>query len=745
MIYLVTANRELFTNNIYTIITVEESLNILQESIDSCEISKMLQLDTETTGLDPHIDKCLTLQLGTQDGKDQIVIDATTIDLKAYKEIIENNTMIGHNLKFDCQVLFNYGIVIHPSRCYDTMVVEQTLYLGFPNFMIGADESLIFEYCEAVDTCPNWDDLNSKEKASYLRITAPRVQEFISEHSGVSLKALCYRYLGMNISKEVRGQIIWRGLDTEVIKYAASDVTNLYKLREAQAIALKEKGLFLAAKVECEFVPCCAYYEYCGVHMNAPLWLEKMQKDNEKMTTALAKLNEYVVNYGDPKFYHINYDGDLFEGYDLTPKCTINWNSVQQVIPFLRKLGFNCRGIDKKTKEEKDSIDATVLKKQKDVNPEFYEIFAAYTEAKKVCSTYGQNYLNAVNPNTNRIHTTFRQLGTDTGRLACGSQTQNSSLAKLKKLPIKAPKETTLKCAYPQLQNLPADALTRACFCADKGNTWISIDYKGEESVLLADLSNDTAMLNVFLKGEDMHSTVAYMIFPDKIPRDTDIKDIKSKYKHLRQIAKGPEFCFAYGGNDSTLVSQYNMQPDEAKNIYESYMSGFSGISTFQNYQKKFVVNNGYILICPKTGHKAFWWDWKYWKKRQASFNSTFWDEYRTYHKGTGDNIAKKVSTHFKAKTKWEKNACNSPLQGLGAVIFKRFNTHLFNWIIENNYFNVVKFCIPVHDEINLEVPSELTETVTNKTQELMRTAAAAYLSTLTLDSDAEISDHWVH
>lgn len=187
------------------------------------------------------------------------------------------------------------------------------------------------------------------------------------------------------------------------------------------------------------------------------------------------------------------------------------------------------------------------------------------------------------------------------------------------------------------------------------------------------------------------------------------------------------------------------MKPDEAKNIYDSYMSGFSGISKFQNYQKKFVVNNGYILISPVTGHKAFWWDWKYWKKRQASFDSSFWEDYRMYHKGTGDSIAKKVSTHFKAKTKWEKNACNSPLQGLGAIIFKRFNTHLFNWILENNYFNIVKFCIPVHDEINLEVPTELTDLVKNKTQELMTKAATAYLSTLTLDSDAEVSDHWVH
>lgn len=695
MIYLVTLNREFFENDVYKVITVEESLNLLKDE-------ETLQLDTETTGLNPHIDTCLTLQLGTKNGKDQVVIDATTINLNVYKTLIESKLILGHNLKFDCQVLFNHNIIIRPEKCYDTMIVEQTLFLGFPSFMVGASEKLIYSYCQTVEECPNWEDLNSKERSDYLKIINPEVYDFITFHSGVSLKALCYRYLGITISKEVRGQIIWRGLDTEVIQYAAKDVQLLQQLKEAQAKVLKEKGLFLAAKVECEFVPVCAYYEYCGIHMNETLWKQKMKEDETKMNTALAKLNEYVIKFGDPKFYYINRDGDLFEGYDLTPKCTINWNSTPQVIPFLRKLGFNCRGIDKKSKKEKDSIDATVLKKQKDINPEFYDIFLAYTEAKKVCSTYGQNYLNAINPNTGRIHTVFRQLGTDTGRLACGAQTQNSSLAKLKGLPIKSPKDTLLKCAYPQVQNLPANEITRACFCAEKGNTWISIDYKGEESVLLADLSNDPAMLNVFLKGEDMHSTVAYMIFPDLIPRNTDIKDIKAKYKHLRQIAKGPEFCFAYGGNDSTLVAQYNMKPDEAKSIYNSYMSGFKGISDFQNYQKNFVVKNGYILISPITGHKAFWWDWKYWKDRQAKFTSSFWEEYRTSHKGSGDKIANLVSTHFKAKTKWEKNACNSPLQGLGAIIFKRFNTHLFNWVLENNYFNVVKFCIPVHDKILL-------------------------------------------
>lgn len=203
--------------------------------------------------------------------------------------------------------------------------------------------------------------------------------------------------------------------------------------------------------------------------------------------------------------------------------------------------------------------------------------------------------------------------------------------------------------------------------------------------------------------------------------------------------------CFAYAGNDSTLVAQYGMSKEKAKGIYDSYMQGFKGISKFQEKQKKFVVNNGYILISPVTGHRATWWDWKYWKKVQASYSQQFWEDYRANHKGTGDRIAKGVSKHFKAKTKWEKNSCNSPLQGSGAIIFKIFNRMLFNWIVDNGYFNIIKFCIPVHDEICLECPEEMKEMVTAKVQEVMRDAAKPFLKTLVLDSDAEVSDHWIH
>lgn len=736
MIYLVSNQQTLFGLEGIENISVEKSKEIMRSW-------NMVQFDTETTGLDPHIDTCLLAQFGSIDKSIQILVDTSTVSLSLYKEELETKFVIGQNLVFDCKVAFNYGIIIR--WCYDCMIVEQLLYMGFPHFMVGADEEIITRYCETVNSIPDWANLNSKERKALLQRLAPDVTEFIEKYSGASLVALCHRYLNQEMSKEIRGQIIWRGLDLAVLHYGANDVTPLYDIMQCQLKILASRGLMAAAQLECNFVPVCAYYEYCGVHMNVSLWEKKMAKDYDKMVTAKKALNDFVCNYGNPKFFKVDRQGDLFSGFNIEPVCTINWNSSKQVIPFLTLLGFNCRGIDKKSKKEKDSIDASVLKPQRSVNPEFYDIFLAYTEAHKVCSTYGQNYLNAINPKTNRLHTAFRQLGTDTGRLACGSQKQNTSLAKLKGLPTSDPKDTKLKCAYPQLQNLPADEITRASFCAEEGNAWISVDYCGQESVLMADFSQDKAMMNVFLSGGDMHSTVAYMIYPKEIPRNTDIKDIKKLYKPLRQAAKNPEFCFAYAGNDTTLVQQYGMDPKEAKDIYDNYMKGFPGIARFQSRQKKFVVDNGYILISPVTGHKAYWWDWKYWKKVQASYTSEFWDEYRAYHKGTGDTIANAVSTHFKAKTKWEKNACNSPLQGSGACIFKLFNKMLFDWVVDNGYFNIVKFCIPVHDEINVECPKEMAQEISDKVQEIMKEAAKPFLSTLELDSDSSISDHWIH
>ena len=104
MIYLVTRSQELFTNDAYKIIGVDESLSLLSK----CSI---LQADSETTGKDPHICKLLCFQLGSIDKSWQIIIDCLTIDIKLYKEVLESKYLIFQNGKFDLQFLFNHNII----------------------------------------------------------------------------------------------------------------------------------------------------------------------------------------------------------------------------------------------------------------------------------------------------------------------------------------------------------------------------------------------------------------------------------------------------------------------------------------------------------------------------------------------------------------------------------------------------------------------------------------------------------
>ena len=127
-IYLVTTTQELFESDVYKIISVGESLSIMKEW-------RLLQFDTETDGTFARLDTLLCVQFGNEDKSIQIVVDISTIDIRMYKELLESRLVVGQNLKFDLQFLYNYKII--PMLVYDTMIVEQLLYLGYPSGQIS--------------------------------------------------------------------------------------------------------------------------------------------------------------------------------------------------------------------------------------------------------------------------------------------------------------------------------------------------------------------------------------------------------------------------------------------------------------------------------------------------------------------------------------------------------------------------------------------------------------------------------
>lgn len=589
MIYLVTNQKELFKNEVYKIISVEESLKLLNTLT-------IVGLDTETEGLDPWTKGLKSIQLGNYEF--QIVIDTTTISPLVYKEYLESDRLfIGWNLKFDLKFLFRQGIV--PKRVWDGYLAERLMWLGYP----------------------------------------PGI------HS-LSLKSAGENYLGIELDKSVRGKIIYAGLTEDVIVYSANDVKYLEKIMRLQYEELIKKGLEKAIIYENKFVLPLAYCEYCGIKLDVNKWKAKMQKDEERVKNALAKCNEWFIkNEPKSKYIFIDRQGDFFNGFNLEPQVTLNWNSAKQLIPIFKKYGVDVTTENKENGGTKDSIDAKSLKPQKD-KCSLIPLYLEYKEAVKVTSTYGENFLKQVNPISGRIHTNYQQMGADTTRLTSGG------------------KDKAAKIEYINLLNLPANAETRACFVAEEGNKWISIDYSGQETYLMASIANDEAIIKELTEGSgDIHSLTAYMSYHE-IPRDTPIKEIKKKYHNLRQEAKGIEFAINYGGDANTISKNKGIPIEEAKKIYNSYMSGFKGLKKYQDFRRKDWFNKGYILLNNLTGHKAYIYDYKELLEDKEWMASLDWDYYREMKSCCPEcDTVQRVRHFFRRKSASEKQSINYPMK----------------------------------------------------------------------------------
>ena len=184
--------------------------------------------------------------------------------------------------------------------------------------------------------------------------------------------------------------------------------------------------------------------------------------------------------------------------------------------------------------------------------------------------------------------------------------------------------------------------------------------------------------------------------------------------------------------------------PEEAQGYADGYNNGFKGIAKFKIEGERNVKKLGYILLNPITGHKTYWWDWEEWKERQKSFTPEFWEDYRLNHKGTKDDVAMKVSRHFKSASKWSRKALNSVTQGTGAIILKESQICVFNWVVDNGYFNKILLNNLTHDEANWEYPEEITEFPDILKKEMEKTAEK-YCKSLPIPAASEIGTHWIH
>lgn len=363
-----------------------------------------IQVDTETRGFDPHTKELLCLQLGDPNAEKQYVIDVSTVDVQEFKALLESKLLLLQNAKFDLRFLYKQNII--PTKIYDTYLAETNITLG-------------------------------------------------DKYARKALDYLVYKYCKINLDKTIRGVIHKEGLSDRVIKYAAEDVQWLSEIKRKQLEKIKELGIQRAVDLDNAFVGALAYVEFCGFKLSRERWKHKMDNDFKHYLKCIDDLNQALVDYKLTKF--VDSQLDMF---DTRPKSAISWNSSQQVIPLMKYVGVDTSIEDKQTGELKDSVESKHIQKFSDKHP-IVPLYIEFKKAEKNISTYGDNFLEQINPATGRIHTTFKQI-LNTGRMSSGDKGDNTI----------------------NIQNIPRDPDTRSCFIPEDGNSFVVSDYSGQLALL---------------------------------------------------------------------------------------------------------------------------------------------------------------------------------------------------------------------------------------------------------------------
>ena len=243
-------------------------------------------------------------------------------------------------------------------------------------------------------------------------------------------------------------------------------------------------------------------------------------------------------------------------------EVTFNINSPKQVGEVL----FDQLKLDAKAKKSKTgqySTSEEVLLALKPKHP-VVGMILEYRELKKLISTYISALPTYINAETGKIHTTYNQTVTATGRLSSSN---------------------------PNLQNLPIRSergqLIRQAVIPDEGCVFLSADYSQIELRLMAHFSQDPHLVEAFRSGQDVHAATAAKIF--NVPIEEVTKD-------QRRQAKTANFGIIYGISAFGLAQQLDCSRAEAKALIDGYFAAFPGVIDYIERQKELAREQGYAI-----------------------------------------------------------------------------------------------------------------------------------------------------
>jgi len=309
------------------------------------------------------------------------------------------------------------------------------------------------------------------------------------------------------------------------------------KLKNKLEKELKENGIEdLFYNIEMPLVPVLAYIERNGMKLD----LDALKQTSEDFTTRMGNIENEIYSLAGMEF---------------------NISSPKQVGEVLfEKLKVVEKA--KKTKTGQYSTSEDVLESLRSKHPVVEKILD-YRGLKKLLSTYVDSLPLLINPKSGKIHTSFNQTVTATGRLSSSN---------------------------PNLQNIPVrdedGKEIRRAFIPDEDCLFFSADYSQIELRIMAHLSEDKNMIDAFLSGYDIHAATAAKIY--KI-------DISEVSKDMRRKAKTANFGIIYGISVFGLAERMGVDRKEAKELIDGYFETYPGVKEYMDKSIKVAKKNGYV------------------------------------------------------------------------------------------------------------------------------------------------------
>ena len=335
-----------------------------------------------------------------------------------------------------------------------------------------------------------------------------------------------------------KNQLSMRQVPIDLITdYACEDADVTLKLKNIFEKKIEENNLSqLFYEIEMPLVKVLADIENVGVKLD----VDTLKQSSQELTVLLIDLENDIYRLAGVQF---------------------NINSAKQVGEILFD---RMKIVDKapKTKTGQYTTSEDVLESLRSKHPIIGKLLE-YRGLKKLLSTYIDALPSLVNPKTGKIHTTFNQTVTSTGRLSSTN---------------------------PNLQNIPIrDAEgkeIRRAFIADENCVFLSVDYSQIELRIMAHLSADKNMTEAFLCGQDIHTSTASKIYKTPIEEVT---------KDMRRKAKTANFGIIYGISVFGLAERLGIPRGEAKELIEGYFETYPDVKKYMDNSIENARENGYV------------------------------------------------------------------------------------------------------------------------------------------------------